>query len=87
MSWKPAATNDLQRQVDTLAIKLLRANSELRLKTVYCQRLEFPLHQRLETIDALNAKLEQAREQNRRLEGRGGAPRRNGGSRIESDFR
>ena len=59
---------DLQRQNATLALKLLKANAALRLKTVYCERLEILLHQRLETIDALNGKLEQARAANHRLD-------------------
>jgi hypothetical protein len=47
MPWKPKPATDLQREIDTLAIKLLRANSALRLKTLYCERLEYLLRERL----------------------------------------
>ena len=57
----------LQRENATLAIKLLKVNSELRIKQIYCERLEYLLRQRAETIDELNGKLEQSREQVRRL--------------------
>jgi hypothetical protein len=43
MPWTPKPISQLERQIETLQIKLLRANSELRLKTVYAQRLEFLL--------------------------------------------
>ena len=38
----------LKRENDALALKLLRANSELATKTRYASRLEFLLRQRLE---------------------------------------
>jgi hypothetical protein len=57
----------LQREVETLSVKLLKANSELRTKTVYAQRLEYLVHERSERVDELSAKLEQSREQVRRL--------------------
>jgi hypothetical protein len=70
--WPPrrrsSTETDLQRTCYALQLQLLKANSELRLKTVYAQRLEFLLHQRLETIDQLNARLEQSREQVRHLD-------------------
>ena len=59
---------ELQRKCETLAIKLLRANSALRLKTVYCERLEYLLLERNTRIDELTGKLEQARTANQRLE-------------------
>jgi len=68
MPWTPKPISQLERQIETLQIKLLRANSELRLKTVYAQRLEFLLQHRMATIDELVAKLDQARAQNKRLE-------------------
>ena len=67
MPWTPKPISQLERQIETLQIKLLRANSELRLKTVYAQRLEFLLQHRMATIDELVAK-RQARAQNKRLE-------------------
>jgi hypothetical protein len=69
--WPPRRSNravvDLQRANETLAIKLLKANSELRSKTLYAQRLEHLVHERSERVDELSAKLEQSREQVRRL--------------------
>ena len=46
---------------------MLKVNAELRMKTIYAERLEVLLHQRLETIDALKGQLEQSRAQVRRL--------------------
>ena len=68
MPWKPASPSDLQRQVDTLAMRLLKANSELHLKTQYAQRLEYLLHERSERIDELTGRIDQLRERNKRLE-------------------
>jgi hypothetical protein len=72
MPWPPRRSSraelELQREVTTLGLKFLKANSELRTKTIYCQRLEFLLHQRTETIDELYGRLEQARAANQKLE-------------------
>jgi hypothetical protein len=57
----------LQQENHVLALRLLKVNAELRLKQTYCQRLEYLLHQRSERIDQLTGKLEQSREQVRRL--------------------
>jgi hypothetical protein len=57
----------LQREKHELAIRLLRANSQLRLKQLYCERLEFLLHERLEKIDQLTGVIEQLRAQTQRL--------------------
>jgi predicted nuclease with TOPRIM domain len=46
----------------------LRANAALRLKTVYCERLEHLVQERSERIDELNSKLEQSRAQIRKLD-------------------
>ena len=58
----------LKRENDALALKLLRANSELATKTRYASRLEFLLRQRLERIDELTAQVDQVRMQNRKLD-------------------
>jgi hypothetical protein len=63
-----SSSHELERKVETLSIKLLRANAALRLKTIYAERLEVLLHQRLETIDALHGRIDQLRDQNRKLE-------------------
>jgi hypothetical protein len=68
MPWQPKLFADLQRQVDTLQFKLMRLNCELFNKTQYAGRLEYLVRKRSERIDELNAKLEQARAQNHKLE-------------------
>jgi hypothetical protein len=72
MPWPPRRPSShelqLQRECEVLQLKLLKANSELRTKTVYAQRLEYLVHERSERVDELNAKLEQSREQVRRLD-------------------
>jgi hypothetical protein len=51
-----------------LGAKLLKANAELRMKIVYCERLELALHQRNEMIDALHGRIDQLRQRNKQLE-------------------
>jgi hypothetical protein len=48
MPWKPAATSNLEREKPTLQIKLLQANAALGSKTIYAERLEYLLHERME---------------------------------------
>src|SRR6516164_6070592 len=71
MPWPPRRPSShelqLQRECEVLQLKLLKANSELRLKTLYAERLEYLVHERSERVDELNAKLEQYRQQVRRL--------------------
>ena len=69
--WPPRRSTthelELQREVTTLQLKLLRVNSALAIKTQYATRLEYLLHQRSERIDELNSKREQSRAQVQRL--------------------
>ena len=71
MPWPPRRSTthelELQREVTTLQLKLLRVNSALAIKTQYATRLEYLLHQRSERIDELNSKREQSRAQVQRL--------------------
>ena len=71
MPWPPRRSSnhelEPQRECEVLQLKLLKANSELRTKTVYAQRLECLVHERSERVDELNANLQQSREQVRRL--------------------
>src|SRR5262249_36879342 len=53
----------LQREVDGLRTTICCLKRELETKQDYAAKLELLLHQRTETIDALNGKLEQSREQ------------------------
>jgi hypothetical protein len=59
---------ELQKEITTLQLKLLRVNSALAIKTPIRQQTGYLLHQRSETIDALHGQLEQSREQIRRLD-------------------
>jgi hypothetical protein len=69
--WPPRRSTthelELQREVTTLQLKLLRVNSALAIKTRYAQRLEFLLHERSERIDELHGQLDQLRVQVQRL--------------------
>ena len=67
MPWKPAALSNLERQNHALQTALLELRRELATKQQYAGRLEYLLHERLERIDELNAKLDQSRQQVRRL--------------------
>jgi hypothetical protein len=58
----------LRRENDGLRTTVVCLRSELRHKQDFVGRLEYLLHQRTETIDALRGKLEHVRAQNRRLD-------------------
>jgi predicted RNase H-like nuclease (RuvC/YqgF family) len=58
----------LRREVDGLRTTIVCLRREIENKQGAVGRLETLLRERLTRIDELNAKLEQAREQNRRLE-------------------
>jgi predicted RNase H-like nuclease (RuvC/YqgF family) len=58
----------LRRAVDGLRTTIVCLRREIENKQGAVGRLETLLRERLTRIDELNAKLEQAREQNRRLE-------------------
>jgi septation ring formation regulator EzrA len=59
---------ELSRKIHGLQIKLLQANATLRLKVLYCEKLECLLRNRNNRIDQLFGLLEQARSANQRLE-------------------
>jgi hypothetical protein len=71
MPWSPRRSStsevQLQREVTTLQLKLLKANAALRLKTLYAERLEYLLHERSERIDELIAQVDQLRHSNKKL--------------------
>jgi len=58
----------LETQLDALRSELIRLRSDLTHKAGYAATLELVLKQRTETIDQLNARLEQARVQCQRLD-------------------
>ena len=59
---------ELSRTVENLRTKVCLLNRELENRQGVVGRLELLLRERLERIDSLNSKLEQLREQNRRLD-------------------
>ena len=58
----------LRRENDGLRTTVVCLRSELRHKQVFVGRLEYLLHQRSEMIDALHGRIDQLREQNKRLD-------------------
>jgi hypothetical protein len=58
----------LERNIEELRTAVIQLRHQLTTKTGYAATLELVLRQRAETIDQLNARLEQVREQNRRLD-------------------
>ena len=57
----------LQKENDGVRTEIVKLRHELTNKQGYAERLEVLLRELLERIDDLNGKLEQAREQNKRL--------------------
>jgi predicted RNase H-like nuclease (RuvC/YqgF family) len=73
MSWKyhwrtHPGVNKLEKMIDQLRMENIRLRREVETKQTQVGGLELALHQRHQTIDALNGKLEQARAQCRRLD-------------------
>jgi hypothetical protein len=67
MPWKQHSVSDWERKVHELQMKLLAANAQLRLKTIYAERLEVLIHERCNRIDALFHQLELAHAANHKL--------------------
>ena len=63
-SRRPNCANPLVK----LRLVVIQLRREVSCKEGYAAKLELVLHQRLETIDQLNGKLEQSRAQVRRLD-------------------
>jgi hypothetical protein len=68
MPWKFHKLAPLEKENDQLRTTIVVLRRELETKQGYAASLELMLHQRLETIDALNGKLEQSRQQVRQLD-------------------
>jgi hypothetical protein len=68
MPWKARRLDPTEKENDQLRMELIQLRRELENKQGAVGRLELALHQRLETIDALNARLEQSRAQCQRLD-------------------
>jgi septal ring factor EnvC (AmiA/AmiB activator) len=58
----------LQREVDGLRTQICCLRRELENKDRYTGKLKYLVHERSERVDELNAKLQQSREQVRRLD-------------------
>ena len=58
----------IERNIDELRTTVIKLRHQLTNKEGYAATLEFVLRQRAETIDQLNARLEQSRAQCRRLD-------------------
>jgi chromosome segregation ATPase len=69
MNWKPRPLEPLEQENNTLKTTIVCLRRELTDKEGHVGRLKFLLHERLTRIDDLNAKLEQARAQIRKLDG------------------
>jgi regulator of replication initiation timing len=67
MPWKQRALSNLERENDRLRTTICCLRREIENKQGAVSRLELLLHERLTKIDELNAKLDQSREQVRRL--------------------
>ena len=67
MPWKQRAPSNLERENDRLRTTICCLRREIENKQGAVGRLELLLHERLTKIDELNAKLNQSREQVRRL--------------------
>jgi hypothetical protein len=68
MPWKFRPRQPLERENDALRLVIIQLRREVSTKEGYAAKLELVLHQRLETIDALNGTVSRLREQNRRLD-------------------
>jgi hypothetical protein len=67
MNWTRRRLAPVERENAGLRTVIIQLRRELENKQGYAAKLELVLHQRLETIDQLTAKLEQSRQQVRHL--------------------
>ena len=71
MPWPPSRSSrneiELQKEVTTLQLKLLRTNAALKLKQTYAQRLEHLLCARNARIDELTGTIDQLSTANQKL--------------------
>jgi hypothetical protein len=68
MPWKSRRLEPLEKENDQLRTVIVCLRTELRHKEDFVGRLEYLLHQRSEMIDALHGRIDQLREQNRKLD-------------------
>jgi hypothetical protein len=69
MSWKPRPLEPLEKENNELKTTIVVLRREVEIKEGHVGRLQFLLRERHNKIDDLNAKLEQARAQIRKLDG------------------
>ena len=68
MPWKSRRLEPVERDNAALRMTIVQLRRELTNKESYAAKLELVLHQRSNTIDKLHGKIDQLREQNRRLD-------------------
>jgi hypothetical protein len=68
MKWTRRRLAPIERECDQLRTTIIQLRRELETKQGAVGRLEVLLHERLTRIDELNGKLEQSRQQVRRLD-------------------
>jgi hypothetical protein len=68
MPWKSRRLDPLEKENNQLRTTIVCLRTELRQKQDFVGRLEYLLHQRTEMIDALHGRIEQLKEQNKRLD-------------------
>jgi hypothetical protein len=68
MPWKARRLDPIEKENDQLRTIIVCLRTELRHKQDFVGRLEYLLHQRTEMIDALHGRIDQLREENRRLD-------------------
>jgi len=66
--WKVRKAYEVARECETLKTRLACLNTEMQRQRDFVGRLEYLLHQRSEMIDALHGRIDQLREQNKRLD-------------------
>ena len=67
MSWKSRTLAPVERERDQLRTEVVRLKHDLAGKDQFVDRLQFLLRRRIETIDDLTGRLEQARAANQKL--------------------
>jgi hypothetical protein len=68
MPWKSRRLDPTEKENDQLRLVIIQLRHELQTKQTALGGLELALRERCEHIDTLNARLEQSREQCRRLD-------------------
>jgi hypothetical protein len=68
MPWQSRRLSPTEKENEQLRMTIIVLRHELTTKEGYAAKLERVLQHRLETIDAMRGRIEQLRDQNRRLD-------------------